>query len=183
MSHIDSHHGRFLSVLPRSRAEDGQIREWAQSHAFDFTEACRRPGKRKGDGDQVYWTAPAPIPTSEGYRIVWVRSSQKHACDAEARRHRIERGMLALEAVQARLASPRSRIKTRLAAAQAAHDALADTGSERWLCFEIAETERESYRQEKRGRPGNDTRYRKTTKTIFTLTFHVDDAKVELPWV
>jgi transposase len=178
MSHIDSHHGRFLSILPRSRAEDPQIREWAQTHPFQFTEAARRPGKRIGDPDQVYWTAPAPIPTSEGHRIIWVRSSQKQATDAEARRARIERGMLALEAVQARLASPRSRLKTRLAAEQAAHDALADAGSERWLSFEITETEQESFRQEKRGRPGEQTRYRKTTKTIFTLTFTVNDQQV-----
>jgi transposase len=178
MSHIHSHHGRFLSILPRSRSEDPQIREWAQTHPFQFTEAARRPGKRNGDPDQVYWTAPAPIPTSEGHRIVWVRSSQKLACDAEARRARIERGMLALETVQARLSSPRSRLKTRLAAEQAAQDALASTGSERWLSVEITETVKDSYRQEQRGRPGEQTRYRKSTKTIFTLTFTVNDQQV-----
>ncbi len=178
MSHIDSHDGRFLSVLPRSRAEDSQIREWAQTHAFDWTEAARRPGKRKGDPDQVYWTAPAPIPTSEGHRIAWVRSSQKTACDAEARRARIEQGMQALEDVQARLASPRSRLKTRLTAEQAAQDALSSAGSERWLSFEITETVQDSFRQEKRGRPGEQTRYRKTAKTIFTLTFAVNDEQV-----
>lgn len=165
MAHIDSHHGRFLSILPRSRAEDGQIRQWAQTHAFEFTEAARRPGKRNGDPDQVYWTAPAPIPSSEGHRIVWVRSSQKHECDAETRRARIERGMLALESVQARLASPRSRIKTTVAADEAARDALAQTGAARWIVYDIAETVQEGFRQEKRGRPGNDTRYRKTIKT------------------
>ena len=178
MSHIDSHHGRFLSVLPRSRGEDPQIRDWAQTHPFDFTEAARRPGKRKGDPDQVYWTARAPIPTSEGHRIVWVRSSQKLASDAETRRARIEHGMLALEAVQARLTSPRSRLKTRQAAEQAAHDALSSTNSERWLSFTVTETEQDSYRQEKRGRPGEQTRYRKTAKTIFTLTFTVNDEQV-----
>ncbi len=178
MSHIDSHHGRFLSILPRSRSEDPQIRAWAQTHPFDFTEAARRPGKRKGDSDQVYWTAPAPIPTSEGHRIVWVRSSQKQATDAEARRARIEQGMQALEGVQARLASPRSRLKTRLAAEQAAQDALAGAGSERWLSFQVTETEQDSFRQEKRGRPGEQTRYRKSTKTIFTLTFTVNDQQV-----
>ncbi len=178
MSHIDSRSGRFLSVLPRSRAEDGQIRDWTQTHTFDWTEAARRPGKRKGDPDQVYWTAPAPIPTSEGHRIVWVRSSQKLACDAEARRARVERGMLALEAVQARLASPRSRIKTRVAADQAAQEALNDAGAQRWLSFEIAESTEDSFRQEKRGRPGEKTRYRKTEKTIFTLRFAVNDEQV-----
>ena len=178
MTHIHCHGGRFLSILPRSRAEDGQIREWAQTHAFDFTEAARRPGKRQGDPDAVYWTAPAPIPTSEGHRIVWVRSSQKHECDAEVRRARIERGMLALESVQARLAGPRTRIKTLVAAEEAAHAALTAAGAVRWITYDIAETFEEGFRQEKRGRPGPDTRYRKTQKAIFKLTFKIDHDKV-----
>ena len=178
MAHIHSRGGRFLSILPRSRSEDGQIREWAQTHAFDFTEAARRPGKHKGSPDSVYWTAPAPIPTSEGHRIVWVRSSQKHECDAEARRGRIEQGMLALESVQARLAGPRTRIKTLLAAHDAAQTALNAAGAARWITYEIAATIDEEFRQEKRGRPGPDTRYRKIAKTTFTLTFKIDHEKV-----
>jgi len=178
MAHIHARGGRFLSILPRSRSEDGQIREWAQTHAFDFTEAARRPGKRQGDPDQIYWTAPAPIPTSEGHRIVWARSSQKHERDAEARRARIERGMLALESVQARLAGPRTRIKTLVAAEQAAQAALDAVGAARWITYKIQTSTEEDFRQEKRGRPGPDTRYRKTQKTIFTLTFTVDHDKV-----
>ncbi len=178
MAHIHARGGRFLSILPRSRSEDGQIREWAQTHAFDFTEAARRPGKRQGDPDQIYWTAPAPIPTSEGHRIVWARSSQKHERDAEARRARIERGMLALESVQARLAGPRTRIKTLVAAEQAAQAALDAVGAARWISYKIQTSTEEDFRQEKRGRPGPDTRYRKTQKTIFTLTFTVDHDKV-----
>jgi transposase len=178
MAHIHSRGGRFLSVLPRSRAEDGQIREWAQTHAFDWTEAARRPGKRKHDPDRVYWTVPAPIPSSEGHRIVWVRSSQKTECDAEARRARIEQGMLALESVQARLAGPRTRIKTLVAAHEAAQAALATAGAAHWITYDVAQTIQEGFRQEKRGRPGKDTRYRKTEKTIFTLTFKVDDEQV-----
>ena len=174
MAHIHSRRGRFVSVLPRSRAEDGQIRAWAQAHAFEWTEAARRPGKRNDDPDSVWWTAPAPIPSSEGHRIVWVRSSQKTERDAETRRARIEQGMLALEAVQGRLAGPRSRIKTLAAAHDAAQAALAATGAARWIGYDIQQTVVEGFRQEKRGRPGKDTRYRKTEKTIFTLTFTVD---------
>jgi Domain of unknown function (DUF4277) len=178
MAHIHSRGGRFVSVLPRSRAEDGQIRQWAQAHAFEWTEAARRPGKRKDDPDQVWWTAPAPIPSTEGHRIVWVRSSQKHESDAEARRARIERGMLALEAVQARFAGPRSRIKTLPCAHEAAQAALVQAGAGRWIAYEIAETVQEGFRQEKRGRPGPQTRYRKTEKTTFKLTFHIDEDKL-----
>lgn len=132
MTHISARGGRFVSVLPRSRAEDAQIREWAQTHAFDWTEAARKPGRRKGDPDDVWSVAPAPIPTAEGYRIVWVRSSQKAERDAESRRDRLERGISALEEIQARLRGPRSRLRKRVAVEQAAKDALARAGAERW---------------------------------------------------
>jgi len=179
MAHIHARGGRFVSVLPRSRSEDSQIRAWAQTHPFEWTEAARRPGKRTDSPDDVWWTAPAPIPTSEGHRIVWVRSSQKHERDADSRAVRIERGLHALESLEAKLAGPRSRLRTRLAVEQAAQAALAAAGAERWIGFEVSEGVEESYRQEKRGRPGNDTRYRKQTKTRFELGFSVDAAKVD----
>jgi len=178
MAHIHARGGRFVSVLPRSRSEDGQIREWAQGNALEWTEAVRRPGKRKDSPDDVWWTTQAPIPTSEGYRIVWVRSSQKHERDAQSRQARIERGLGALGALSDRLAGPRSRLRTRVAVEQAASAALASAGAQRWIAFEVAEHTEESFRQEKRGRPGNDTRYRKLAKLRFEPTFEVDHEKI-----
>lgn len=126
----------------------------------------------------VWQTAPAPITTAEGYRIVWVRSSQKLERDAESRRDRIERGLAALEEIQTKLAGPRSRLQSRIAVEQAASKALAATGAERWITFEVAEHTEESFRQEKRGRPGKNTRYRRIEKTRLQLSFEVDESKV-----
>jgi hypothetical protein len=106
MSHIHGRGGRFVTVLPASRAEDTQIRACAQDNPFEWEEAERRPGRRKDSPPDVWQTTPAPIPTSEGHRIVWVRSSQKHARDAESRQARIERGPQALGALGERLAGP-----------------------------------------------------------------------------
>lgn len=44
--------------------------------------------------------------------------------------------------------------------------------------FTITETLQERYRQEKRGRPGNDTRYRKITKTRYQVEVTVDAERV-----
>jgi hypothetical protein len=112
------------------------------------------------------WRAPAPIPISEGHRIVWVHSSQTSPCDAQAGRAGIEHGMQALGAVQARLASPRSQLKTRLAAERppaTRSPAPAPTAGR----YPVG-TER-SLRPEKHGRPGEKTRSA-TEKTVFTLT-------------
>ncbi|MCA1679987.1 MAG: IS1634 family transposase [Actinobacteria bacterium] len=178
MTHIDARGGRFVSVLPRSRAEDRQIRSWAQENAFAWTEAERKRGRRKGDPDDVWSTAPAPIPTAEGYRIVWVRSSQKLERDACSRRERIERGTAALEEIEAKLRGPRSRLRKRVAIEEAASGAISKAGAERWISFEVDEHTEESFRQEKRGRPGKDTRYRKLTKERFELSFQIDEERV-----
>ncbi len=68
--------------------------------------------------------------------------------------------MLALESVQARFAGPRSRPKTLPAAHDAAQAALTATGAERWITDDIQQSTQEGFRQENRGRPGSETRYR-----------------------
>jgi len=174
MGHIAGRGGRFLCVLPRSRKEDAWFRDWAQSHSPDWVEATRRPPRRQGDPEQVWSVFPAPLPSAEGYRIVWVHASDKHGRDAEARRARIERGLKALEALQRRLASPKSRLRSRVAVEQAAAAALAEADAGRWLRFTVGETIEERFRQERRGRPGASTRYRKLVKTRYSLSFEID---------
>ena len=41
MGHIDTHAGRFITVLPRSRAEDGRLRDWMASATPDFSDLDR----------------------------------------------------------------------------------------------------------------------------------------------
>lgn len=178
MGHIDSRGGRFVTVLPRTRKEDGLLREWMSGETPDWTEAERRPGKRTDSPEDVWSVSPAPFPTSEGYRIVWVRSSAKQRRDEAARSERTERARRALADLAERLASPRARISTRVAAEEAASAVLAASGAERYVHFTVAERTEERYRQEKRGRPGKDTRYRKLTKTRFQLDIAIDAGAV-----
>jgi transposase len=174
MDHIDRAGGRFVTVLPRTRREDGQLRDWMITATPEFTEAARRPGKRHGDPDQVWQVAPAPFCSSEGHRIVWVHSSAKQLRDETARHQRIQRTLTALTELNGRLAGPRARIATRIAAQDAAQEILDHSAAEDYVTFVITETTDERFRQEKRGRPGKDTRFRKITKTRFQVTAHVD---------
>lgn len=174
MGHIDRGGGRFVTVLPRTRKEDALLREWMTTTTPEWSQAARRPGKRKGDPDDVWQVAPASFASSEGYRITWVHSTHKQRRDEAARSERIERARRALEDLDQRLAGPRARITTRVAAEEAAAAILAASGAERHVGFTVTEHLEERYRQEKRGRPGKDTRYRKLTKTRFALDLHID---------
>ncbi len=169
MGHITGKGGRFVTVLPRSRTEDGAFRDYLQTHTPVWTEAARRPGARLGELDDVYSTTPAPLPSAEGYRIVWVHSTAKASRDAATRQARLEAGVAALEALDVKLTGPRSRFKTRVAVEQAATTALTDAHADRWVTFTVTETITKQYRQERAGRPGPATRYREILTSHFSL--------------
>jgi transposase len=178
MRHIDGQGGRFVTVLPRTRGEDKWFRDWLQTNPPQWAEAVRLPGERLGDLPRIWSTFPSPLPSAEGYRVIWVHSTSKAARDQHARRSRIEAGVAAIDDLATRLAGPKTRLKTRAAVEQAAAKALADTGSARWLEVTVTETVQDSFQQENRGRPGAATRYRRTTRTRHTLTWTTRDDQV-----
>src|SRR5450759_1280170 len=144
-----------------------------KTHTPVWTEAARRSGARQGDPDQVYSTTPAPLPSLEGYRIGWVHSTAKARRDAHARAAGINSGVTALEALDAKLAGPRCRFKTRVAVEQAATIALTDTGADRWVTATVTQTTTKTYKQARAGRPGPKTSYREVSTTRFTVTHDI----------
>ncbi|HUO41317.1 MAG TPA: hypothetical protein VMU34_27295, partial [Mycobacterium sp.] len=178
MDHIHRRGGRFVSVLPATRKEDKTFRDWIVDHDVEWVEAIRRPGRRHDDPDQVWHTADAPWPAAEGHRVGWVRSSRKVDYDAQARADRIARGIAALDELNQRLASAKTRMKTAVAVEQAAAAALDKIGATRWIGFTVEEQVEDRFRQEKRGRPGNDTRYRKIRRTRHRVGFGVEEIQV-----
>jgi transposase len=175
MDHINTRGGRFVTVLPRSRREDRAFRDWIFDHPVDWDEAHRRPGQRAGQPDEVWHTTTAPSPSAEGYRIIWVRSSSKIDRDAEARRARVAKGIAALDELNGRLASPKTRMRTVAAVETVARAAVDEAGAARWVSFTVTETTEETFRQEKRGRPGANTRYRRTTRTHHRIAWAVNE--------
>jgi len=116
MRHIDAHGGRFVTIVPHGRREDTWFRNWAQTHALAWVEAERLPAARADDPDRVWRSFEAPVPSVDGYRVIWVHSSAKAARDAASRAGRIEAGVATIEAVSSRMASPKTRLKTKAAA-------------------------------------------------------------------
>jgi transposase len=178
MTHIAGGGGRFVTVLPRTRKEDTFFRNWVQDHAPVWTEAASRPSRRPGEPDNVWRTTPSPVPSAEGFRIVWVHSSAEAALDADSRQSRIQRAVTSLADLARRVSSPKSRWHTRAAVEAAADREVASANAGRWVSVEVDEHEEESFHQEHRGRPNEDTRYRRATRTRFSLRWKIDTALV-----
>jgi transposase len=170
MGHISGHGGRFVTVLPAFRAEDKAFRKHLQRHTPDWEQAMVRPGRHEGDAAEVYSVAPAPAPSAEGYRIVWVHSTAKASHDATIRQARTQAGTAAIEALEAKFSGPRCRTKTRPAAEKAVATALAKAHAEQWVTAKITERIQTSSQQLGRGRPGPGTRYKEITTSHFSVT-------------
>lgn len=89
-------------------------------------------------------------------------------------RSRAEDGIAAIDALDAKLAGPRSRFKTRVAVEHAATAALTNAHAERWVTFTVNEIVEKTYKQEPGGRPGPSTRYREIATTRFGLHADID---------
>ena len=177
MAYIHRHGGRFLSVLPRTRAEDAAFRgeilggrvPWRGIH-----------DKYDDAGESVdRFSVPEPEVTSvEGYRLIWYHSTRKAVADAAARQQRLERAWQQLAELQQKLASPRTRHRERAKVAETVEAILHETGTEAEVAVTIEGRAEETFRQRRRGRPGAETLYVKHERIRFDLTYRVDHARL-----
>ena len=174
MRHIDAAGGRFVTILPRTRKEATELRSWLAADVPTWTEAERRQPRRKADTDDVWSTTPAPFPSAEGYRIVVVHSTSKQRRDESSRQNRLDRARHKLDELNTKLASPRARSTNLAHLTDTIDDMLAPLSVDRYLAYSVKPYVEERYRQEKRGRPGTDTRYRKLTKHRFRVSYTID---------
>jgi hypothetical protein len=174
MSHIADRQGRFLTVLPGSRAEDGWFRGYLQEHELGWQEVRREPNpRRRSDPDVVYDGVESPQRSQEGYRVLWYRSSQKRDEDRAQRQARLTRARAWLEGLQAPGRRP---FRTYGKAYRAGQAVLEREQAGRWLRARVEAEVQEEYRQTRRGRPGPDTEYRRVEVLTYRLHFDEDGA-------
>lgn len=177
MAHLHQNGGRFLTVLPRTRGEDTAFRKTA-SEGKTHWRAIHDKFDDEGDLVDRFGAHEPEATSAEGYRLIWYHSTRKAELDALARHKRVERALAALAELQAKLASPRTRYRERAKVAEAADAILRDGDVEGLIEAAIGERTTETFRQERRGRPGADTRYVRQQSTRFDLTCHVDHARL-----
>lgn len=172
LSYIADQQGRFLTVMPRTRAEDGWFRDYLQAHPLEWQEVHREPNPRHRDGpDIVYQGVESPRRSSEGYRLLWYRSSQKEEHDRQHRQRRLQRAQARLDGLQA---PGRREFRTAREAREAAERILADEQVERLLRVVVEREVEEEYRQVGPGRPGPNTEYRRIETSRYRIRFAED---------
>jgi transposase len=133
----------------------------------------RAPNPRRPDGPEVvYHGVEGPQRDSEGYRVLWYRSSQKEEQDRQSRQQRLARAHARLEGLQA--PGRRREFRTFQEAREAAGRIVAEEQVEGLLRIVIDQEVEESYRQMGPGRPGPHTEYRRVETSRYRIHFEED---------
>lgn len=172
MGFIDRQGGLFVTVLPRKRKEDAQIRELLAERSVSWQLIWERPPLRRKHDPPERFEALADMTTAEGYRLVWYRSSEKWKRDEQWRQNAIDRARFEIHRLRERVG--RYKLKAREQVQGAVDQILDQTETRPWLRVELIRTERHRHKQGRRGRPGPNTRYVRVTTTVFEPVASVD---------
>lgn len=172
MRMIHDEGGTFVTVLPRSRFEDGWFKDYLDDHLVPWEEARRRPDPRdKKAPDVVHEAFESPQRSKEGFRIFWYRCSKKREDDRNRRHHKTTAARTRIEALENR--AGRNRFRSLEAAQEAADKIADDMGVARFLKIRAIERSFEEYAQDGPGRPGPNTRYKRADVSF--VCFEISD--------
>lgn len=179
MAHIAEHGGWFITVLPRSRREEGDFKRSLAQHPVSWKPIGERPPqRRKRDPAEAYEAYEAPeLSSSEGYRIIWFRSSEKWARDESTRQQAIDRARFELQRLNER--TDKRRPKSHKQVQAVVNAILQATGASAWIRVKLVAREHHRYKQAKPGKPNWRTPYLRLTTTAWEALATVDQLAVQ----
>jgi transposase len=170
--------GLFVSVMPRTWSEDQPFREKAKRKKIHWKHILSRKNNRKPDSKtDRYYVAEGDYKTSHGYRLHWIRSTQKAEQDAATRSRQLERALEELRSIQTKLNA--YNLKTRKQISQRIESILEDARCDSLIKFEIHATREYKHVYQKKGRPTKDTPKKVTWRQVFSISFGIDSYAVD----
>jgi transposase len=169
--------GRFVSVMPRTRKEDGDFRQRVRQNQVQWVHLLSRKNSRKPDSKIDRYDLALGQYQAIGFRLLWIRSTQKAEQDAETRTRHIDQTLEALRKLQTRLNT--YRLKLRPAIKQALKKILQDHHTQDWIGYQIHTDRQYQKRFPKRGRPPRSQKAELTWKPYYTLSFAVNRVALE----
>ena len=131
MNYICDNGGKFITVMPATRSESAWFHEYLKDHDIEWKDAFSRRSHGKEIEFRVF---DSPIPSAEGFRIVWAWSSQKEDLDSGIRDKSIRDAVSKLDSLHATL--NRRRMK-RARIVKRAEEAIAGNP---YISYQIEET-------------------------------------------
>lgn len=168
MTHIHHRGGKFITVMPRTRKEDKEFRKYLRTgNHIDWRELLRRPNPDKHGEQHLYFGFESPTPSADGYRIIWIKSTQKQEYDSQIRQRKVTDTITELAKLKDAVGKRNLRTKEQIS--DAITKVFGENGSAQWFDWQLVPTEIEDYKQVGAGRPGKNTKFEKTIKTRWSF--------------
>jgi transposase len=172
-------HGRFVSVMPRSWKEDEPFRRRVRQGKIQWKHILSRKNDRNPDSKlDRYYVAKGNYQTSSGYRLHWIRSTQKAEQDAETRSRRIHRALEQLRELESKLNA--YHLKQGKDIKQQIESVLKNEQCRSLITYELRATREYKRTYRKKGRPNKTTPSKLTWKYIYSISFGVDKDAVNI---
>lgn len=170
LKYIDSKGGRFITVVPRSNQEDIWFKDYIQTNKVSWIKIEPPYSNIVETPEEIWKMAESPMRSSDGFRVVWAWNSGKEERDKLGRQKLMETAISRLEKLETRLCNPRTRLRSMDSIVEKADDIVNEIVG-RWIEYEIHKKTNHSYKQEKRGRPGTHTKYKRVPRNEFHISW------------
>ena len=175
MDYIHRNGGRFVTVIPRKRLEDQEFRAWIQDHEPAWEKVWDRENPKRKWGPRDRWYVfKYHVSSREGWPVTWVFSSLLRQRHAKSRRERISRAKQELDDLARHYLGPRPRKRARHEVQGQIDEILDRLKVKRYLLVYLHHIYEHSYKQERPGRPGPDTKFVRKTKRRWQIQWRED---------
>lgn len=170
--------GRFVSVMPRTWKEDALFRQCVREGKVQWAHLLSRKNNRQPDSKMDRYYLAGGKYQANGYRLLWIQSTQKAEQDAQSRARCLAKALQALKELQTRLNT--YRLKSRPAIDQAIRKILQEYHAQDWIESQIDahRVYQTHYRQ--RGRPIASQKGSRSWIHHFSLRFGVHQEAMDL---
>ena len=171
---ISAWNGRFVTVMPRTWKEAGQFVQELRQGNIQWKHILSRKNHRQPDSkhDRYYVALGDYTTLKHGYRLHWIRSTQKAEQDKESRAKRMAKALEELRLLQTKINT--YYLKTKKAIGERIQGILKEHRCERVIQYEVRSTREYKRRYAKKGRPTEDSPNSLAWKQVFSMSFHVD---------
>ncbi len=159
--------------MPRTWKEDKKFRNRVRQGEITWKHILSRKNNRKPDSKRDrYYVAKGDYETSHGYRLHWIRSSQKAEQDVETRSRHIHRALKELRNIQTKLNT--YNLKQRKQISQRIKNILKDESCSMLIQYEIHATREYTYKHQQNGRPAKGNKGKITWIQVYSISFGID---------
>jgi transposase len=175
---IDQWGGLFISVMPRTWKEDGQFRKIVIDGTVKWKPLLSRPNNREPKSKVDYYElAEGKHQTKQGYRLCWIRSSQKAEQDFETRMRNNEKALDELRFLQTKL--NKYSLKTEAQIELKIKTILKEYGCMQFIHYAIHAHKEQKNIYKERGRPGTSTKAKQACNILYSISFSPNVEAIE----